>query len=29
MRKRSGFTVMERAVELVPEFEKVIRKMEH
>jgi site-specific recombinase XerD len=29
MRKKSGFTVMERAVELVPEFETVIRKMEH
>src|SRR6056297_4006504 len=28
MRKKSGFTIVERAIELVPEFEKVVRKLE-
>ncbi len=28
MRKKSGFTMVEQAVVLVPEFEKVIRKLE-
>lgn len=28
MRKKSGFTIVEQAVVLVPEFEKVVRKME-
>lgn len=29
MRKKSGFTIVERAVMLVPEFENVVRKLEH
>jgi len=28
MRKKSGFTIVEQAVALVPEFEKVVRKLE-
>src|SRR5574344_788858 len=28
MRKKSGFTIVEQAIELVPEFEKVVLKME-
>ena len=28
MRKKSGFTIIEQAIVLVPEFEKVIRKLE-
>jgi len=28
MRKKSGFTIVEQAVVLVPEFEKVVRKLE-
>ena len=28
MRKKSGFTIVEQAVVLVPEFENVVRKME-
>lgn len=28
MRKKSGFTMVEQAVVLVPEFEKVVRKLE-
>jgi site-specific recombinase XerD len=28
MRKKSGFTIVEQAIMLVPEFEKVVRKME-
>lgn len=28
MRKKSGFTIVERAIMLVPEFEKVVRKLE-
>ena len=28
MRKKSGFTIVEQAIVLVPEFEKVVRKLE-
>ena len=28
MRKKSGFTMVEQAIMLVPEFEKVVRKLE-
>ncbi|MEX2426862.1 MAG: tyrosine-type recombinase/integrase [Bacteroidales bacterium] len=28
MRKKSGFTIVEQAITLVPEFEKVVRKLE-
>jgi hypothetical protein len=28
MRKKSGFTIVEQAIMLVPEFEKVVRKLE-
>jgi len=28
MRKKSGFTIIEQAIMLVPEFEKVVRKLE-
>ena len=28
MRKKSGFTLVEQAIMLVPEFENVVRKME-
>jgi len=28
MRKKSGFTIVEQATMLVPEFEKVVRKLE-
>ncbi len=28
MRKKPGFTMVEQAVVLVPEFEKVVRKLE-
>ena len=28
MRKKSGFTIIEQAIVLVPEFEKVVRKLE-
>lgn len=28
MRKKSGFTIVEQAIELVPEFEKVVHKLE-
>ncbi len=28
MRKKSGFTVLEQAITLVPEFEKVVHKLE-
>ena len=28
MRKKSGLTIVEQAVVLVPEFEKVVRKLE-
>ncbi|MGF7141340.1 hypothetical protein [Roseimarinus sediminis] len=28
MRKKSGFTTVEQAIVLVPEFEKVVRKLE-
>jgi hypothetical protein len=28
MRKKSGFTIVEQAIALVPEFEKVALKME-
>jgi integrase/recombinase XerD len=28
MRKKSGFTIVERAIVLVPEFENVVRKLE-
>ena len=28
MRKKSGFTMIEQAIVLVPEFEKVVRKLE-
>jgi len=27
MRKKSGFTIVEQAIVLVPEFEKVVRKL--
>ena len=29
MRKKSGFTFVEQAIMLVPEFESVVRKLEH
>ena len=28
MRKKSGFTIVEQAIMLVPEFESVVRKLE-
>ena len=28
MRKKSGLTIIEQAIALVPEFEKVVRKLE-
>jgi hypothetical protein len=28
MRKKSGFTIVEQAIELVPEFSNVVRKLE-
>ena len=28
MRKKSGFTIVEQAIMLVPEFENVVRKLE-
>jgi integrase/recombinase XerD len=28
MRKKSGFTIVEQAIMLVPEFEKVVRKLD-
>ena len=28
MRKKSGFTIVEQAIVLVPEFEKVVRRLE-
>ncbi len=28
MRKKSGFTIVEQAIVLVPEFEKVVQKLE-
>jgi hypothetical protein len=28
MRKKSGFTIVEQAIELVPEFQNVVRKLE-
>ena len=28
MRKKSGFTIVEQAITLVPEFENVVRKLE-
>jgi hypothetical protein len=29
MRKKSGFTIVEHAIGLVPEFENVVRKLDH
>jgi integrase/recombinase XerD len=29
MRKKSGFTIVEQAIALVPEFENVVRKLDH
>ena len=28
MRKKSGFTIVEQAIVIVPEFEKVVRKLD-